>query len=133
MSRYLFARFSVAVECAERKAGTRGLYIKIKMLRLIQSAARLNRFQRKICSQSLWNSCQTVAQTQGLRWGAALPTTRHFHNSQQHERELREYDEVFKKSIEEPEDFWGGLADEIDWYKPFAKVMDNTKPPFTKW
>jgi len=40
---------------------------------------------------------------------------------------------VFKKSIEEPEEFWGDLADEIDWYKPFAKVMDNSKPPFTKW
>lgn len=109
------------------------MYIKITMLHLIQSAARLSRLQRKICSRSLWNSCQTVAQTQILRWGAALPTTRHFHSSQQHQRELREYDEVFKKSIEEPEEFWGGLADEIDWYKPFAKVMDNTKPPFTKW
>lgn len=109
------------------------MHIKTAMFRLIQSAARLNRLQRKICSQSLWNSCQTVAQTQSLRCGAALPTTRHFHSSQQHQRELREYDEVFKKSIEEPEEFWGDLADEIDWYKPFAKVMDNSKPPFTKW
>ena len=103
------------------------------MLRLIQSAARLNRLQRKIFSQSLWNSCQTETQTQSLRCGTALPTSRHFHSSKQLQRELREYDEVFKKSIEEPEEFWGGLADEIDWYKPFAKVMDNTKPPFTKW
>lgn len=109
------------------------MHIKIAMLRAIQSAARLNRLQRKICSQGLWNSCQKVAQTQSLRCGTALPMTRHFHSSQQHQRELREYDEVFKKSVEEPEEFWGGLADEIDWYKPFAKVMDNTNPPFTKW
>lgn len=109
------------------------MHIKIAMLRVIQSAARLNRLQRKICSQGLWNSCQKVAQTQSLRCGTALPMARHFHSSQQHQRELREYDEVFKKSVEEPEEFWGGLADEIDWYKPFAKVMDNTNPPFTKW
>ena len=103
------------------------------MLRVIQSAARLNRLQRKICSQCLWNSGQKVAQTQSLRCGTALPMSRHFHSSQQHQRELREYDEVFKKSVEEPEEFWGGVADEIDWYTPFAKVMDNTNPPFTKW
>lgn len=59
--------------------------------------------------------------------------SRHFHSSLQDQRELHEYDQVFKKSIEEPEEFWGGVADEIDWYKPFTRAMDNSNPPFTKW
>lgn len=40
---------------------------------------------------------------------------------------------MFKKFIEELEDFWGGLVDEIDWYKLFVKVMDNIKLFFIKW
>ncbi|RMX60123.1 hypothetical protein pdam_00019546, partial [Pocillopora damicornis] len=36
--------------------------------------------------------------------------------SRQRQRELREYDEVFKKSIEEPEEFWAELAEEINWF-----------------
>lgn len=103
------------------------------MLRVIQTAARLNSVHGKICSQSVRNSWQKLAVAQSLRCGTALPISRHFHSSQQHQRVLREYDEVFKKSVEEPEEFWGDLADEIDWYKPFGKVIDNSNPPFTKW
>lgn len=40
---------------------------------------------------------------------------------------------MFKKSIEEPEEFWAELAEEINWYKPFTKVVDNSNQPFTKW
>ena len=100
----------------------------MSLLRVIHTTARLNRLQGKLSYQKLWNSLQKVARTQS----GGLPI-RHFHCSQQKQRELREYDEVFKKSVEEPEEFWGDLAQDIDWYKPFTKVLDDSNQPFTKW
>lgn len=99
--------------------------------RLIQATTRLNLLQRKLSHQNLWNSSQNAART-SCSCLHGLPI-RHFHSSQQRQRELREYDEVFKKSIEEPEEFWAKLAEEINWYKPFTKVLDNSNQPFTKW
>lgn len=99
--------------------------------RLIQATTRLNLLQRKLSHQNLWNSSQNAART-SCSCLHGLPI-RHFHSSQHRQRELREYDEVFKKSIEEPEEFWAKLAEEINWYKPFTKVLDNSNQPFTKW
>ena len=99
--------------------------------RLIQTTTHLNLLQRKLSRQNLWNSLQNAART-SCSCLHGLPI-RHFHSSRQRQRELREYDEVFKKSIEEPEEFWAELAEEINWYKPFTKVLDNSNQPFTKW
>ena len=101
------------------------------MLRVINTAARLSRFQARICPQNWWKSGKKLAPAQSL-YPATL-SRRHFHNTPQQMRELREYDDVFKKSVEDPEEFWGNLGDEIDWYTPFTRVMDNSNPPFTKW
>jgi len=43
------------------------------------------------------------------------------------------YKEIFTKSIEEPEAFWGKAAESIDWYKKWDKVLDDTNPPFYSW
>ncbi|XP_031334339.1 acyl-CoA synthetase short-chain family member 3, mitochondrial-like isoform X3 [Photinus pyralis] len=43
------------------------------------------------------------------------------------------YNEVHKRSIEKPEEFWGEVAELITWTKPWTKVMDNSNEPFTKW
>lgn len=37
------------------------------------------------------------------------------------------------QSLNDPETFWGELAKELHWNKPFVKVLDNSRPPFTKW
>lgn len=42
--------------------------------------------------------------------------------------------EAYKKSLENPDEFWGELgAQLIDWSKMFTKVLDNSNEPFTKW
>jgi propionyl-CoA synthetase len=41
--------------------------------------------------------------------------------------------EFHKRSIEDKEGFWAEQAQLIDWHKPFDKVNEYTKPPFTKW
>jgi propionyl-CoA synthetase len=41
--------------------------------------------------------------------------------------------EFHRRSIEQPEAFWGEQAKLIDWHKPPQKVFDYAKPPFVKW
>lgn len=43
------------------------------------------------------------------------------------------YEEVFKKSIEDPEGFWGKAAEDISWHKKWNKVLDDSNKPFYRW
>ena len=43
------------------------------------------------------------------------------------------YQDFYRHSIEGPNSFWGELAKLIDWHKPFCKVLDYSKPSFSKW
>jgi propionyl-CoA synthetase len=43
------------------------------------------------------------------------------------------YQAFHRRSIEQPEAFWGEQADLIYWNKPFTHVLDYSRPPFTKW
>ena len=43
------------------------------------------------------------------------------------------YKEFHRRSIEEPEAFWAEQAALIEWRTPFRKVLDYSRPPFTKW
>jgi acetyl-CoA synthetase len=39
---------------------------------------------------------------------------------------------MYKRSIEDPEGFWGEQASLLDWDKPWDKVLD-WKPPYARW
>ncbi|MCW8889536.1 MAG: propionyl-CoA synthetase [Sedimenticola sp.] len=43
------------------------------------------------------------------------------------------YEEIYARSMEDPEGFWGEQAAAIDWYKPFEKVLDESNKPFYRW
>jgi len=43
------------------------------------------------------------------------------------------YEAVFKRSIEDPEGFWGEAAEAIHWYKKWDKVLDDSNKPFYRW
>ncbi|MBK8507183.1 MAG: propionate--CoA ligase [Candidatus Competibacter sp.] len=43
------------------------------------------------------------------------------------------HEEFHRRSIEDPEGFWGAEAKRIHWNKPPQKILDYSKPPFTKW
>jgi len=43
------------------------------------------------------------------------------------------YEETFRKSIDEPETFWAGAAEQIHWYKKWDRVLDDSNPPFYRW
>jgi len=41
--------------------------------------------------------------------------------------------EFHRRSIEDPEGFWAEQAQLIHWQKPFGRVLDYSRPPFSKW
>ena len=43
------------------------------------------------------------------------------------------YEEIYARSMEDPEGFWGDAAADIDWYRPWDKVLDDSNKPFYRW
>ncbi|ASR43866.1 propionate--CoA ligase [Xanthomonas citri pv. mangiferaeindicae] len=43
------------------------------------------------------------------------------------------YDDFHRRSIEDPEGFWGEQAQAIHWHKAPERILDDSKPPFRKW
>ena len=41
--------------------------------------------------------------------------------------------ETRRRSLEDPERFWGKVAEGIDWIKPWDRVLDDSNPPFFRW
>ncbi|ELW70532.1 Acyl-CoA synthetase short-chain family member 3, mitochondrial [Tupaia chinensis] len=44
-----------------------------------------------------------------------------------------EYKTHFAASVADPERFWGKAAEQISWYKPWTKTLENTHSPSTSW
>src|SRR6188768_4264620 len=44
-----------------------------------------------------------------------------------------DYQRMFRESIDDPDRFWGRVAGELPWMKPFSKVLDWSGAPFAKW
>ena len=45
---------------------------------------------------------------------------------------LAAYEEMWKKAAGDIEKFWGELAQELHWFKPYQKVLD-WQEPFAHW
>ena len=43
------------------------------------------------------------------------------------------YEEAYRRSIEDPEGFWGEAAEAITWTKKWDKVLDDSNKPFYRW
>jgi propionate--CoA ligase len=43
------------------------------------------------------------------------------------------YAETHRRSIEDPEGYWGELAAELHWYTPWEQVLDASNAPFYRW
>ena len=43
------------------------------------------------------------------------------------------YQTAYQELISDPERFWGEAAKEIKWFKPYDKVLDDSKKPFYRW
>ena len=43
------------------------------------------------------------------------------------------YKEFHRRSLDDREGFWTEQAQLVDWYHPFEKVLDYSRPPFARW
>ncbi|HEY3375791.1 MAG TPA: acetate--CoA ligase [Candidatus Aquicultor sp.] len=52
-----------------------------------------------------------------------------------HIKSMAEYEAMYKRSIEDPEGFWGEMAEkELSWYSKWDKVLDyDFDKPYVKW
>ena len=42
-------------------------------------------------------------------------------------------EKIYRKSIEDPENFWREASDDIFWFKKPTKILNKSNPPFYKW
>jgi acetyl-CoA synthetase len=49
-----------------------------------------------------------------------------------HVKSLEEYERIYKEAKDNPEKFWGGIAEELHWFKKWDKVLE-WNAPWAKW
>jgi acetyl-CoA synthetase len=49
-----------------------------------------------------------------------------------HIKSLAEYEAMYRRSVEQPEEFWGEAAKELDWFAPWTKVLAG-EAQHAKW
>lgn len=50
-----------------------------------------------------------------------------------HEKGFKTFDELYNWSVENNEAFWTDMANRLEWYTPWEKVLDDSEAPFYKW
>jgi acetyl-CoA synthetase len=73
----------------------------------------------------------TTAFTSSLREDRLFPPPAEF-AARAHIRSRAEYDAMYRRSIDDNEAFWGEMANTLDWFKPFDKVLEWNLPE-AKW
>jgi propionyl-CoA synthetase len=48
-------------------------------------------------------------------------------------RAVGRFEEVYRRSLEKPEEFWREAAAAIDWAAPWQRVLDDSRAPFYRW
>jgi propionyl-CoA synthetase len=43
------------------------------------------------------------------------------------------YDEIYRRSLEDPEGFWAEAASALTWERRWDRVLDSSRPPFYRW
>ena len=49
-----------------------------------------------------------------------------------HIKSLEDYERLYKEADDDPEKFWGNVAKELHWFKPWTKVLE-WDCPWAKW
>lgn len=49
-----------------------------------------------------------------------------------HIKSREEYDEIYKRSVQDPEGFWADIASDLHWFKKWDKVL-KWNEPFAEW
>jgi propionyl-CoA synthetase len=43
------------------------------------------------------------------------------------------FDDIYRRSLDEPEEFWAEVARAVDWVEPWERVLDDSRLPFYRW
>ena len=46
---------------------------------------------------------------------------------------MSRFDDVYRGSLEQPEEFWAEAAEAIDWVEPWERVLDDSRAPRYRW
>jgi propionyl-CoA synthetase len=46
---------------------------------------------------------------------------------------MSSFDDVYRRSLDDPEGFWAEAAAAIDWDEPWERVLDDSRAPFYRW
>jgi len=46
---------------------------------------------------------------------------------------IADYERRYAEAASDPNKFWGDIAGELEWFKPWTKVLDWSDAPFAKW
>src|SRR3954452_122940 len=49
------------------------------------------------------------------------------------EARMGSYEDVYRRSISDPEGFWAEIAQDIRWRKKWDRVLDSSRAPFYRW
>lgn len=66
-----------------------------------------------------------------LAEGRKFPPSEDFRNKA-NIKSMEEYEELYQRSVNEPEKFWAEMAEELSWFRKWKKVL-SWEPPFAKW
>jgi propionyl-CoA synthetase len=44
-----------------------------------------------------------------------------------------QYDEVYARSLRDPQGFWAAVAEDIHWERRWDRVLDDARPPYHRW
>jgi len=44
-----------------------------------------------------------------------------------------DFESIYRRSIEDPEGFWGEVAEDVHWEKRWDRVLDDSNAPFYRW
>jgi acetyl-CoA synthetase len=79
----------------------------------------------------------TSTSTTGTNIDSILQEQRKFEcpeqfRKQAHVKSLEDYERIYRESVEQPEKFWAGVAEELHWFKKWDKVLEWNNP-WAKW
>src|ERR1700692_4366801 len=43
------------------------------------------------------------------------------------------YEEAYRRSIADPEGFWGEAAEDVHWFRRWDRVLDRSRDPLSSW
>ena len=46
---------------------------------------------------------------------------------------VKKYQQIYDSSINNKEDFWKKVAEDIFWFKKPSKILNSSNPPFYRW